>query len=282
MTATTTTRSWRALDPTRSRDLADSRLQLHYAAQFATALGISYLPAEADDSHTNLGWDATFEALTSREVRALSRAVQVAVRPSDLTLLLLLDGTIGQRIPLSALSIRQTEVALREALASAGLDGRRLTLKRHFDLPPHPVANGEPFDGRRTDQFAELASWYSNGDLAMQELATRIGGSEVRCWPHHFDIATLAHFGPSRSSGAGMLPGDEMYTEPYFCVNAYPAPAGDPAGLMLNGKGTWNTDGWFGAVLTGSRLTNDPASQEDQVRAFLDSAYSACSMLVRN
>jgi hypothetical protein len=282
MTATTTTRSWRALNPVLSRDLTDSRLQLHYAAQFATALGISYLPAKPDDSHTNLGWDDTIEALTSREVHAPSHIVQVAIRPSDLTLLVLLDGKIGPRIPLSGLSIAQIKAGLREALVSAGLDGGRLTLKRHYELPPHPVANGEPFDSHRADEFVELARWYSNGALAMSELANRIGGAEVRCWPHHFDIATLATFGPSRSSGAGMLPGDEMYPEPYFYVNAYPAPANEPPGFMLNGKGTWNTDGWFGAVLTGSRLAEDPSAQEDQVRAFLDSAYAACSTLVRN
>jgi hypothetical protein len=282
MTATTTTPVWRSLNPGLSGELAESRLQLHYAAQFATALGISYLDAKPDDSHTNLGWDARHEALASREVRAPSHSIQVAVRPSDLTLLVLLDGAIGERIPLHGSRIAQIESALREALVSAGLDGRRLTLKRHYELPPHPVASGEPFNLRRDDEFTELASWYSNGALAMQQLADRIGGVEVRCWPHHFDIATLAHLGPSRSSGAGMLPGDEMYPEPYFYVNAYPAPANEKAGMMLNGKGTWNADGWFGAVLTGSRLTEDPSAQEEQVRAFLDSAYAACSVLVRN
>jgi hypothetical protein len=281
MTAATTTSVWRTLHATMSVELTDSRLQLHYAAQFATALGISYLAPRADDSHTNLGWDARHEALTSREVRAPSHAVQVAVRPSDLTLLVLLDGSIGHTVPFHGSSIGQIETALRETLASAGLDARRFTLKRHYELPHHPVGNGELFDARKANHFAELASWYSNGALAMQELANRIGGAEVRCWPHHFDIATLARFGPSRSSGAGMLPGDEMYPEPYFYVNAYPAPANETVGMMLNGKGTWNTDGWFGAVLTGSRVTQNPSAQEEQVRAFLDSAYAACSALVR-
>jgi hypothetical protein len=282
MTATTTTCVWRTLNPALSVELTDSRLQLHYAAQFATALGISYLAPEADDSHTNLGWNTRHEALTSREVGAPSHTVQVGVRPSDLTLLVLLEGSVGDSVPLHDSSIREVETALRDALAVAGLDARRLTLKRHYELPRHPVADGERFNAHPADNFAELASWYSNGDLAMQELANRIGGVEVRCWPHHFDIATLARFGPSRSSGAGMLPGDEMYPEPYFYVNAYPAPANETAGTMLNGKGTWNTDGWFGAVLTGSRLTRNPSAQEEQVRAFLDSAYAACSVLVRN
>ncbi len=277
-----TTRAWSALDPARSKHLVDARLQLHYAAQFATALGISYLRPMADDSHTNLGWDPKHEALRSREVRALSHSVRVAVRPRDLTLIVLLDGAVGQRIPLHGSTITQVESGLRSALSSAGLDGRRLTLRRHYELPPHPVAGRETFDTTRKEDFAELASWYGNGALVLNELKTRISSSDVRCWPHHFDIATLATFGPGRSSGAGMLPGDAMYPEPYFYVNGYPAPDASRAMGQLEGGGMWNTEDWFGAVLLGSRLTPDSMAQETQVRAFVDSAFSATSSFLKD
>src|SRR4051812_30076366 len=42
--------------PETATRLSDARRQLHHAAQFATAAGISYLPARPDDSHTNLEW----------------------------------------------------------------------------------------------------------------------------------------------------------------------------------------------------------------------------------
>ena len=41
------------LDPA---GLVDARLQTHHAAQQVVALGISFLPAQPDDSHTNLEW----------------------------------------------------------------------------------------------------------------------------------------------------------------------------------------------------------------------------------
>ena len=280
MATTTAAPAWRTLKPANPPEFIDSRLQLHYAAQFATALGISYLAPRSDDSHTNLGWDAKHEALKSREVRALSHSVQVAVRPRDLTLLVLLDGSIGQRIPFNGMTIGQAESGLRTALSSAGLDGRRFTLRRHYELPSHPVAGGDPFDVRHPDTFAELANWYANAALVLEELKARIDGAEVRCWPHHFDIATLATFGPGRSSGAGMLPGDAMYPEPYYYVNAYPAPGQAPKGLTLEGGGAWNTEGWFGAVLTASRLVSEQVAQGEQVRAFLNSAFNACASLL--
>ena len=282
MALTSAAKSWHTLHPSASRELVDSRLQLHYAAQFATALGISYLTPKRDDSHTNLGWDPKLEALGSREVRALSHPVRVAVRPRDLTILVVLNDSIGQKIPLHGSTIGQIESALRAALASTGLDGRRFTLKRHYELPAHPVAGGDPFDASRREMFEELTGWYANAHVLLEEFKARINGAEVRCWPHHFDIATLATFGPGRSSGAGMLPGDEMYPEPYYYVNAYPAPKAMPDESLLNGAGSWNSDGWFGAVLTGSRLEADPSTQADQIRAFLDSAFAYCESLLRN
>jgi len=282
MTTTSTTYDWQALNPSIARELADARLQLHHAAQFATAMGISYLARQPDDSHTNLGWDRKHEALRSREVRALSHAVRVAVRPRDLTLLVLVDGSIGQRIPLHGSTISQVEIALRASLNAAGLDGRRLTLRRHYDLPSHHVAGGDPFDSSRVADFAELANLYGNAAALLSDLRSRIAGSEVRCWPHHFDIATLATIAPGRTSGAGMSPGDEMYPEPYFYVNAYPAPAADRVRAPLQGGGTWHTEVWTGAVLTGSRLTANASDQPTQVGAFLDSAVEACASLLRD
>jgi hypothetical protein len=281
MAVTSEVQNLHGLRPTMARSLVDSRLQLHYAAQFATAMGISYLTARADDSHTSLGWDPRHEALRCREVRALSHAVRVAVRPRDMTLLVLVNGSVGQRIPLDGSSIGQVESTLRSALAATGLDGRRLTMQRHFELPTHRVAGGLAFDTSRSDEFAELATWFGNAAVVLGDLKTRIGSSDVRCWPHHFDIATLATIAPGRTVGAGLSPGDEKYPEPYFYVNAYPAPASTDSLPELAGEGSWNTDGWVGAVLPGSRLDPDPGSQGSQVKAFLDSAVEACTQLVR-
>ena len=268
---------WAAVNPTTAMQLSDARLQLHHAAQFAAAVGISYLTPRPDDSHTNLGWDPRLEALRCREVRALSHAVRVAIRPRDLTLLILLDGSIGQRIPLHGSTMSQVESSLRSALASCGLDSRRLTMRRHYDIPEHRVARGSSFDITRTADFAELAHWYGNAAALLSEFKRQLGSSDVRCWPHHFDIATLASVAPGQTCGMGMSPGDAQYGEPYFYVNAYPRPSADTQQAALAGDGFWNTERWFGAVLPASRLTKDITRQKAQVRAFMDSAIEACS-----
>lgn len=274
-----TERSWTAIDPARASKLADVRLQFHHAAQFSAALGSSYLPPQLDDSHTNLGWDRSRGALISHGVRTSSGTVRVGSRPADLTLLVLRDETPDLLIPLDGSTVQQAGEDLREALISTGLDGEAFTLRRHDELPQHAVNSGAAFDAADTAALVELARWFANADLVLQSLRERIHSSDVRCWPHHLDIATLATLSPGRSSGAGLSPGDDSCEEPYFYVNAYPAPTVERVKGQLQGGGTWHTTGWIGAVLPGSRLVGDAARQAAQAQAFLESAFEACSRL---
>jgi hypothetical protein len=100
------------------------------------------------------------------------------------------------------------------------------------------------------------------------------GASEVRCWPHHFDIATLVDIGSGATVGVGLEPGDTYYVEPYFYVNRHPRPADKTLATTLDGNGSWHTREWIGAVLPGSRVS--PADgQREQIDAFLDSAVHA-------
>jgi hypothetical protein len=54
------------------------------------------------------------------------------------------------------------------------------------------------FDATRAEDFGELAHWFGNSAAVLTELRSRTGSSEVRCWPHHFDIATLVYHGAGR------------------------------------------------------------------------------------
>src|SRR5262249_62334200 len=84
------------------------------------------------------------------------------------------------------------------------------------------------------DILAELVAWFGNAGLSLgsiqrQMIGRKLAASPVRCWPHHFDIATLTTL-PARNAGAtgyvgaGLSPGDEYYDEPYFYVSVYPNP----------------------------------------------------------
>ena len=273
--------TWQATNTRGARLLTDARLQLHHAAQFGTAMGVSYLQSEADDSHTSLGWDAGLSAMMVRDVGVNGGAVAVGVRVADLTLIVTRDGSPVTTIPLDGMTIAAATDATLAQLAAEELDPARFAFARHFEIPAHPVARGATFDVNDRDSFAELSRWFGNAALQLGRIAKTVpGASEVRIWPHHFDIATLVKIGPDASVGAGMVAGDGYYDEPYFYVNAYPQPLANQLTDPLAGGGMWHTREWIGAVLPGSRVSGDAAAQQTQVQVFLDASITACRALV--
>jgi hypothetical protein len=265
------------LDPARAPALVDARRQTHYAAQFATAAGISYLPHEADDSHTNLEWLSAHGALASHVVPARD-PFRLAIRVSDLTLLLLDDrDSITASLELNRRTIADAATWVRARLSERDIESRRYTLTRHYVIPPHPVGNGARFDTTDGAAFDQLSRWFAVAAEELTSLRAWAGASDVRCWPHHFDIAVLIEPGPNQSVGVGLEPGDVYYDEPYFYVNMHPQPMATPT-ARLDGNGSWHTREWIGAVLPGSRLTPGDG-QRTQIRAFLESALRDYTML---
>ena len=277
-----TVKTWQPIRPEESIRLADARLQFHHAAQFATAAGISFLPHRSDDSHTNLEWVPALVGLFSRVIPATKKSFRIGVRPVKLALLLVTkDNEPIAEYKLHGRTILDATEWIRSQLKSLGADPLRYTLKRQYEILPHQVAIGESFDASAQSRFEELSKWFANGASILNSLVREThDASEVRCWPHHFDMATLITVAPGRTIGVGLEPGDLYYDEPYFYVNMSPQPPATQAqSRPLWGNGRWHTREWIGAVLTGSRL-GPAAAQERHVREFLDSAVSACRALL--
>jgi hypothetical protein len=279
-TRSSNTRAWQALRPEESTHLSDSRLQLHHAAQFGAGAGISFLEHQRDDRHTNLEWVPALPGLVSRVIPA-RKPFRIGVRPADLTLLIVSEkDQLIARYRLHGRTILEATRWIREQIAPLGVDATQYTLKRHYEIPVHPVAMGDSFDASERSQFEELSKWFANGASILGSLARSIhDASEVRCWPRDFDMATLISVAPERTIGVGLEPGDNYYDEPYFYVSMNPHPSAAQArSRPLWGRGTWHTRDWMGAVLIGSRLEG-ASKQEWQVREFIDSAVSACRAL---
>src|SRR5439155_8785429 len=120
-----------------------------------------------------------------------------------------------------------------DTLADLGLHGAGgVTLP--YDIAAHPVAAGGRYSCA-SDRlaFVELARWFDAAADILEEVRLRLAGTaSVRCWPHHFDIATLLSLGrgdpeTAAAIGIGMSPGDAYYLQPYFYVSPWPAPPVD-------------------------------------------------------
>jgi hypothetical protein len=285
--------TWERLGSVDAEPLIEARLQLHWAAQIAAAPGKQLLPPQPDASEQSFEWDAGAGALAQGAVAA-PRLFRSALRPAALALALLGPG--GEAL---------AELPLAGRILGEGYDWLTAELEAHLDrplarpldrlgsadgIPPHPVERGAPFSFAHREAFAEIARWYANADRLLHEIqAAHPDASPVRCWPHHFDLATLITLGAgagsesARSIGVGLSPGDagDMgRSKPYFYVTPWPYPK-NPELPALQGGGSWNTEGWLGAVLEARALAGS-GDQESQVREFLQSAIAAARRLIGN
>jgi len=216
------------------RTLTDARLQLHWAAQLAAIPGRTVAPPLPDDSHTSFRWSG--DALRQED------DFHSGLRFRDLTLLL---G--DAEFPLHGRTMDEAFAWIQSALPA---------VRREFDdpMPHHAVADGAPFSLDDREAFEEMSRYY-----AITVPLLRAIHDDVRCWPHHFDIATLLSFDDgARTIGAGLSPGDESCDEPYWYVNFWPHESVRdfpplPAGAR------WVTGGWVGAMMPAS-AGSDPAA----------------------
>src|SRR5205823_3885540 len=181
--------------------LSDARLQTHHAAQLLVAAGISYLPHQADDSHTNLEWLSSLGALASRVVPT-TRPFRFALRVEELSLHILDDSdvTIAMR-ELGGETLESAARWLRAQIAARSANADQFTLAKHYTIPSHPVDSGAPFNVADSTAFDQLSRWYAGANEVLEEVRSAHAGAEVRCWPHHFDIATLLDMGGGTTIG---------------------------------------------------------------------------------
>lgn len=259
--------------------LEDARLQLHWAAQLLARFGDARVEPRADYSHSALTWDPEgyrFQGESDPSGRRLE------------------FDPIGLRYRMSGPGDASAEFALRgrtldEAFAwLASLPGEESRLEvGEPDLPAHPVSSGGAFDPDAGD-VAELAAWFDGAHTALEEVrVVHPTASPVWIWPHHFDIAVLITIDPpdvepdaekARSLGAGMVPGDATYGEPYWYVTPWPYPVNpDLAALpeLPSGAG-WHTEGWIGAILRGEQAV---LTGSEGVASYLAAAVDACSAM---
>jgi hypothetical protein len=272
--------------------LTDFRLELHHAVQLLAAFGQTFVPSRDDDSHRSMTWNSALGGFTS-EWGATTPQVRVALEPEGLRVSIRDEnGEIaGQSLLGNTLeeAYAWVEAALGAVFGAASGPGGAVTLGRpEYEMPSHPVATGAVFSADGTKAFRELGRWYASAATALHRLRSEeSNASEIRCWPHHFDLATLILLDPEigaeegRSVGVGFSPGDGGLAQPYWYVNMYPRPE-DPELPSLPGGGYWNTDGWLGAVLTGESVVaaGDAVAQDERVASFLGAAVTAAEALL--
>lgn len=234
----------------------------HAAMQPLAKAARANIPAEDDASHTNLTWNEENSAFLSNPMASIDGDIAVGLVGADLSLVVARGGEIFDTLGLSGVSVNDADGWLDSRLTTLGLKPASPII-HPYDLPS-AVEELEAYsvDGMQKE-LATLSSWFALADRVLRQFVAengdlRPGPSPVRCWPHHYDIATYVslEIGDSESTrgiGVGMSPGDESYEEPYFYVNPWPhLDANDLPDL--SGPGHWHREGFVGAIMTASEL----------------------------
>ena len=275
--------AWRTLPALDAPVLEATRLTLHHAAQLLAVFGQALVEPREDDSHRAMTWDADQEALRGG---AADDGLHARLTVPDLTLEVLRDGARVGGLGLQGQSLDEALRWLGGVVGQTRGEAPALAWPE-YDLPDLPGGRGRAL---ATDATAleTLAAWYGNAASLLEPLAAASPeASPVRCWPHHFDLATLLTFpatdpkGDARHVGIGFSPGDASIGAPYYYVSGWPPP--DPKDLPpLAGAGSWNIQGWVGAVLTADAIVavGAPAEQRALVDGFLTEAVAAMRSVV--
>lgn len=259
--------------------LREATVQLHWATQYIASAGQTFVEPRPDDSHRSMTWSKELRSFVS-EPFAGPYPFRVAVRPADLTLLLVgrENDELGT-LPLAGKTRNDGYDWLALGMATY-LGGAPPTIERpEYDMPEHPVMDRAPFSAGLEDELAALEAMFTAAAELLEEITSaRDDASRVRVWPHHFDIATLITIEAdddgraTKTVGVGVAPMGGGYDEWYGYVSPWPSPDAD-ALPELESPAFWHTEGWTGAVLPGSDIASaSPEAREAVVRDYVNDA----------
>lgn len=239
--------AWSMLRKPEPTALAAARALAHRAAQWPARAALANLKPLPDESHASLAWDPEMAALLGQKLPGGARVgLRIAVHE-----LVFVKGKRTEAFRMGTRSEAEAGSWLDGTLAAAGLKPASGT-KLPYDMPSALFAR----PAQEAANLATLSVWFAAGAELLEELREkykRLKPGPVRCWPHHFDIATLLQVDEKRSIGIGLSPGDEHYAQPYFYLSPYPKPdAGNLPALPPGGR--WHANGFFGAVAPATDL----------------------------
>ncbi len=267
---------WRRLNPVELDSYVEARLQLHYAAQLPASAASTLLPATDDDSHTALSFDAASETLLTGPIEGRETGVRIGIRIPTFELLLIDDS----QQPITSLSLDGVSCSdglqwLSEVFRVDRGSAISIPRRGYPDFPAHEIANGQPFRRPQASLLQTLANAYVDTASVLEawRVSSDLPSSELRVWPHHFDIATLvtvSNDGSGQSMNLGLSPGDAAVPEAYWYVSPWPTPEheGLPSDLQI---GRWQETPWFGAIAPVSELLR-ATDQQSAIAAFFEQA----------
>jgi hypothetical protein len=221
--------------------------QMHLAAQYLAAAGISFLEKQDDDSHTNLGFSTENGCLYSHTFSENSDMLCLDYERFSLEWKSN-QGTTSFRLD----GASHTEVIIWLSDTSKTFLNKDYHYKFHYDLP-YEISDTYTFKLLNVGQLIELMHLRILAQFTIERILNDNNlESSIRVWPHHFDTGAFADFkdGSNLSIGFGLAIPDDVCNEHYMYISGYKDNKIMNTSSFENLKiGEWKNDGFKGAIL---------------------------------
>ncbi|WP_299677102.1 hypothetical protein [uncultured Dokdonia sp.] len=223
--------------------------EVHKIIQYLAATANSFLPKKKDDSHINLKSLTGCGCITTRPLNQNNDVL--AFSYSSFSIEWWVGDTAKIKFPLQGKSHSEVLnwIGLRAIESGISLP---LKYEMHYQLPYKTITDNYVYHLENIPRLKQIMHYRLMAHLALEDALQEFKPhSEIRVWPHHFDIASLYTFNKRKrhSIGLGMALPDDNYSNFYLYVKGY---AGELAVNVNNiselKNGYWNTT-FNGAVL---------------------------------
>ncbi|WP_027418560.1 hypothetical protein [Crocinitomix catalasitica] len=230
--------------------------ELHQAAQYLAAAGISFLDKQADDSHTNVGWNSNKNRM---ETHVFGAQNQLAINLNSGNIEWLKNGAVSSEASINSNSHNEIVHWIKEQ-AKENKISNSISYNFHYKLPYDDMINDYQFS-LSTEKLKKIAKELSKAQNAFEQfLENEKLDSPIRIWPHHFDLGIYAKLETENTfMGAGIAIPDTLVDDFYFYASGYKNGAAIVTKTFEEMEvGNWRTD-WNGATIAATNLDDKTA-----------------------
>jgi len=239
--------------------------QMHLAAQYLAAAGISFLEKESDDSHTNLGFNIENGCLCTHTLS--DKGDQLCLNYETFSL----EWKSNKGITTFELDGAMHAEVLNwlEGTSKAHLN-KTYNYEFHYDLP-YAINHSFTFELLDSDQLDALKNLRVLAQLALEKI-DRIYGldASIRVWPHHFDTGIYSALPNSDITiGLGLAIPDTISNKHYLYISGYKNGGKiETSQLPKLEFGEWKSGDFIGAILKADTIV------ESEGVAFFEAAIT--------
>jgi len=220
--------------------------QIHLAAQYLAAAGISFLPKKSDDSHTNLGFIADSGEV---ETHSLSENNDKLILNYNTFSLEWKSNSVKKVFELDGATHKEVLQWVTETSKEQLNKGYNYDL--HYDLP-YSITDADTYSLSDANKLKELMHLRTLSQFIIEKIDEHYKlDTSIRIWPHHYDTGLYdAVPGSDISVGLGLAIPDSVCSEHYLYITGYKnGKAIDTSGFDKLSKGEWKSEGFTGAIL---------------------------------